>query len=127
MAANHWSENYIGRSYAEANCAQLAVQVQREVYDRIIQLPEPAKGLRAQTQQINDMQHVVAEPVVEPIDGDAIVMHCRGSLSHVGVFCLINNQRWVLHAMKNAGHAVLHRVCDLPSVGLGIEGYYRWR
>ena len=123
----HWAENYIGQPYAEANCAELAAQVQREVFNRDVKLPGAlAIGLRAQSKQIDDLQCVVASPVDKPVEGDAVLMKARGCLGHVGVFCRINNQDWVLHAMKNAGHAVLHRMTDLQNIGLSVEGYYRW-
>ena len=123
-----WALRYVGQSYAEANCAQFAVQIQREVFDRQVVLPAdlPA-GLRGQSRLINEKIEDFAERVESPIEGDAVLMVCRGTLSHVGVFCLINYQAHVVHAMRGAGQVTLHRVAELPRHGLKVEGYYRWR
>ena len=123
----HWSQNYIGQPYAEANCAQLATQVQLEVFGKTVQLPDDiAPQLRGQSRQIESMQALIAYPVEQAIEGDAVLMKCRGCLSHVGVYCEINNQPYVLHSMKNAAQTVMHRLADLTKVGLSFEGFYRW-
>ena len=124
----HWSAQYVGLTYDQADCAQLCVKVQKEVFNKDINLPtDRAGGLRGISQQITDLQADFAEPVPLPEEGDAVLMVGRGRLNHVGVCTFINNQLWVLHAMKNVGQTVLHRVPTLEGLGLVVEGYYRWK
>lgn len=125
----HWSDVYIGQPYrpGENDCAELAARVQREVFKRDIGLPtERACGLRGLTAQIADLQGDYATPVDQAVEGDAVLMRSRGRLAHIGVFCLINGEAWVLHAMKNAGQVCRHRVRELANMGLVVEGFYRW-
>ena len=124
----HWSAQYIGLPYAQTDCAQLCVKVQQEVFNRVIALPlDRAGGLRGISQQITDLQADFAEPVPMPEEGDAVLMVGRGRINHIGTATFINNQLWVLHAMKNVGQTVLHRITTLESLGLVVEGYYRWK
>jgi len=131
MPASHWSDVYLGEPYSpgDADCAALAVRVADEVFCRRITLPQHAQGLRASARQIDALAAAqeIAERVERPREGDAVLMRCRGTLSHVGVYCEPDGTPWVLHAMRNAGAVVRHRVIDLPGVGLTVEGYYRWR
>jgi len=124
----HWAETFVGIPYAENDCAQFAARVQREVFGKHITLPsQRAAGYRGQSAQLVNLRDDYATPTDDPIDGDAVLMVGRGYLNHIGVFARIDSEPWVLHAMRNAGHVVLHRVRDLPRYGLTLEGYYRWR
>lgn len=126
----HWSDRYLGRPYipGEFDCAALAMCVQWEVFGRTVRIPaEHATGIRAQSAQININAAVVADPIDKPSEGDAVLMKARGLLSHVGVYCVINGEPHVLHAMRNAGQVVRHRLRDLKLQGLTVEGFYAWR
>lgn len=129
----HWSAHYVGQPYEPGShdCAALAARVQREVFGRDITLPMPrAQGLRGQSQQIlahqADYARRVITPDEQPEEGDAVLMRGRGRLNHIGVYCLIDGAGYVLHAMRDAGSVCLHRLRDLPSLGLPVEGFYRW-
>lgn len=126
----HWSDAYIGREYIPGtmDCAVLAETVSREVFGRDVMLPgERAHGLRGLTAQIEALKDDLAEPVTAPEDGDAVLMIGRGSLDHIGVYCLIDGVPYVLHAMRNAGQVVRHRLRELGGLGLRVEGYYRFK
>jgi hypothetical protein len=124
---NHWSEQFVGLPYAQADCAALAERVQRQVFRRDISLPgDRAVGLRGLSGQIDALKADYAEKVETPRDGDAVLMIARARLQHVGVYCDIGGLPYVLHAVRNAGQTCLHRLCDLPRYGLTVEGYYRW-
>lgn len=126
--ASHWAVAYVGLPYASADCAQLAERVQREQFGRELALPtERAVGLRELSRQIDDWRHRLAEPTRAPAEGDAVLMLARGRLMHIGIYCLIEGQPHVLHAMRNAGQACLHLLRDLPRQGLTVEGFYRWK
>ncbi len=126
---SHWSDAYIGRPYVvdEFDCAALAAEVARDRFGVAVCLPQRAAGLRATSQQIDELQDDFAEPIDRPQEGCPVLMRCRGRLSHVGVYCEIGGEPWVLHAMKNAGHVVRHRLRDLARVNLDVVGYFRWK
>jgi hypothetical protein len=125
--AEHWSARYVGLPYAEADCAALAARVQHEVFGRAILLPyQREPGLRGMSAQIERLKADFAKRIEAPIDGDAVLMQSRGRLDHIGIYCIIENEPWVLHSARNAGQAVLHRLRDLGTQGLTLEGYYRW-
>ena len=128
----HWAESYIGRPYVlgESDCARLACDVRREVFG--LPVPEGADIERARSElgrfeQMSDGVAEYATPTATPHEGDVALICCRGRPSHVGVFCRVNDEDCVLHAMKNAGMVVLHRVRDLPRVNLQLEGFYSWK
>lgn len=128
----HWSEKYVGQPYVagSADCAHLLSRVRREVFD--LPVPDPIEVSRLSSRlgrvgQMADLIDIYGQETREPKEGDAVLMICAGRPSHVGVFCLIQNEPYVLHAMQNAGMVVLHRIRDLDRVFLKVEGYYRWK
>jgi hypothetical protein len=125
--AVHWSIKYVGKPYAEADCAELAVEVQHVEFGRCIGLPcERFGGPFALSDQISRHQGDYAERTESPQDGDAVLMRARGRLNHIGIYCDIGGQPWVLHAMRNAGQTCLHPLADLEKLNLQVEGFYRW-
>lgn len=131
----HWTERYIGEPYVETenDCAALAAKVANEVFGKQVTLPEHrADNPFGRTAQMRMGAVDLAERIEitfgeQPADGDVVLMIAAGRVSHVGVYALIDGMPWVLHAMKNAGMVVLHRMAALPYQGLEIEGYYRWK
>lgn len=124
---SHWSAKYIGLPYVMADCAQLCVKVQREIFNREIKLPVArATGSFGLSQQIEKLQDNYAQLINNPVEGDAVLMRGKGRLNHIGTLCIINNRHWVLHAAKNSGATVLHDINVLNNLGLEISGYYRW-
>jgi hypothetical protein len=123
----HWSEHYIGRRYrrGDADCVALAVSVQREQFGRAPLMPT-AERWGAARHHPHILAHDYGEPTTTPIDGDAVAMRC-GRGWHLGVYCEINGEVWVLHATSNVGAAHLSRLRDLSRQGLTVEGYYRWK
>lgn len=128
----HWSEPYIGEPYVkgEADCARLLCRVRREVFK--LPVPDQAEVDRAASRfgrlaQMEEGVEAFGREVDLPQDGDAVLMLCRGRPSHIGVFCLVDGERCVLHAVENLGMVVLHRLRDLPKCQLMIEGFYRWK
>lgn len=76
---------------------------------------------------MTDLVALYTKPVDDPKEGDVVLMLCRNRPSHVGVYCDVNGEPSVLHAMENAGMVVLHRIRDLPKVFLSVEGFYKWK
>ena len=128
----HWSESYIGQPYIvnTADCARLLTRVRREVFK--LPVPEETEVERFQSRlgrvgQLTDLVGIYGYPTDQPAEGDAVLMVCAGRLSHIGVFCIVNNEKCVLHAMENAGMVVLHRIRELDKYFLKVEGYYKWK
>lgn len=125
----HWTQQYIGMPYIEGeqDCGEFAARIQREVFRREVRLPtERAAGLRGKSRQIESLLDDYGLVTDAPVDGDAVLMK-GGSLWHIGVYALIGGIPYVLHAMKNAGQVVLHRLRDLENQGLKFEGFYKWK
>ena len=128
----HWSEAYIGRPYVlgESDCARLVCDVRREVFGLPVPTdaePGRAASLAGRFHQMTDGVAEYGERTASPQDGDSVLMLCRGRPSHIGVYCLVAGEPSVLHAMKNAGMVVLHRLRDLPRYNLHVEGFYQWK
>ncbi|HNC51256.1 MAG TPA: hypothetical protein PLO14_03305 [Accumulibacter sp.] len=127
----HWSDRFIGEPYVpgDADCLQLYCRVSNEVFGR--EIPSAAYVQRAVTalgraRQMADGVALFTAPTGHPIEGDAVLMQCRGRPSHIGAYCLVDGEPSVLHAMANAGMTVRHALRDLNRIGLAIEGFYRW-
>jgi hypothetical protein len=128
----HWSAAYIGQPYetGSADCARLLSQVRREVFH--LPVPEDIEVDRSASRlcRVGQMVDLVTEYGVAtdtPEEGDAVLMFCAGRPSHIGVFCIVDSDPCVLHAMENAGMTVLHKIRDLDRVLIRVEGYYAWK
>lgn len=124
----HWAESYVGIPYSECDCAQLCVRVQHQRFKKLLDIPliRPS-GLREISDMISNLQDDFATIVAVPEEGDAVLMIGRGRLNHIGIACYIKNQLYVLHAMRSAGMTVLHNIVVLNSIGIDVEGYYKWK
>lgn len=128
----HWSDNYIGEPYVtgDADCARLIAKVRKDVYK--LPVPNDVEVERAASRlgrvgQMSDLVDQYGERTDNPSEGDVVLMLCRARPSHVGVYCVVDNEPCVLHAMENAGMVVRHRLRDLPKVFLTVEGFYKWK
>lgn len=132
----HWAEQYVGMPYVVDvfECAEMAQLVNREVFGREIRLPpeRPHRGkggyerYLAMTKQLAAVTDDYGVCTDEPKEGDGVVLLARGRPSHIGIYCRIAGEAWVLHCMSSAGQAILTRIRELHLRGLSVEGYYRW-
>lgn len=127
----HWSETYIGKPYrlGDADCAALVCEVREQQFDGTV--PEFVLAMRENTrlkrvEQLETLSREAVTSTDNPKEGDVVLMLCRGRPSHVGVYCVVDNEQSVLHAMENAKMVVRHRIRDLVKFGLKVEGYYKW-
>lgn len=128
----HWSEKYIGLPYelGVLDCALLATTVRRNEFG--MEAPsdidvERSKSRLGRVAQMGDAVSEYGEKTDNPVEGDAVLMICRGRPSHVGIYCLIDGIPYVLHAMENAKMVVLHKISQLNRVFLSVEGFYKWK
>ena len=128
----HWSDTYIGEPYVtgDADCARLIARVRQEIYG--LPVPDDVEVDRAASRlgrvgQMSDLVDLYGQRTDDPDEGDVVLMLCRARPSHVGVYCVVDNEPCVLHAMENAGMVVRHRLRDLPKVFLTVEGFYKWK
>ena len=126
MGGTHWAARYVGLPYTEADCAALAARVLVEQFGKFtpVEAVDRAPSALGRARQVQAAAQAFVR-VERPEEGDLVVMHCRGRPSHVGVLARVGGVDHVLHALKNQGSACLHKVRDLPRLGLQVEGFYR--
>jgi hypothetical protein len=124
----HWSDRYLGLPYDEQafDCAALAERVRREVFGQDLHLPsERRPGPFGRSAQISQNIADCAVQTFTPADGDGVLLVCNGRLQHIGMYCVIAGEPWVVH--NQAGQGVTRRrVRELAKWGYRIEGYYQW-
>lgn len=128
----HWSEKYIGLPYVrgDADCARLCSSVRKQQFNK--PAPEDIEVDRAESRlgRVGQMSDLVAEYGVKtdnPSEGDVVLMMCRARPSHIGIYCIVDGEECVLHAMESAKMVVLHKIRDLHRVFLSVEGFYKWK
>jgi hypothetical protein len=127
-------DRFVGIPYGvrHMDCADLALLVQRELFRRDVLLagkrPRPLRG-DEQAQAIRAYTAQLADPVIDPCDGDAVLMRELGAATagHIGTYFFLNFTPYVLHTTALLGASVLHRLQDLSATGLKVEGFYRWK
>ena len=138
MAA-HWSDAYVGRPWVEGrfDCANMACAVQAEVFGRRLGIPTERDylglaglaKLRAMRGQLRSLKDDYADRIDEAAaqEGDGVLLIGRGKPDHIGILCLIDGARWVLHAAAGPLQVVRTRWRELGLYGYAIEGCYRWK
>jgi len=124
-------ERFCGIPYDEAkfDCADLVVHVQRHLFRREIVLPGARPHGTAGQAALGDLSKAYARRRNgAPQDGDLVLMFDHGQRrpGHAGTYFFLAYEGWVLHGNERNGCSVLHRVRELPEMGLRIEGYYEW-
>ncbi|UYK82319.1 peptidoglycan endopeptidase [Xanthomonas sacchari] len=110
------------------DCADLVIQVQRELFGREVRLPGfRPRGALGQA-RLGELSRAFARATAQPGDGDLVLMFDKGQTraGHVGVYVHLDHEGWVLHTTSALGYSWLHRVRELPDYGARIEGYYAW-
>ena len=129
--APHWAEAYIGRAYVEGehDCADFVVAVLRERFGRALALPVHAASVRGWDAQIVALKGEVALPTISPREGDGVLMAAaarrRSVGHHIGVWCAVAGEPYVLHCLKGVG-SIFHPLRELDRRALALEGVYRW-
>ena len=128
-------ERYLGIPYSPrtSDCADLVIRVQKELFGREVTFPgkrpRPLK-CEQQAELLDRYKSDIAFRVDSPQDGDCVLMYEVGKpvAGHVGVYFFIGYTPYLLHnAEWMPNGSCLHKVQDLSSIGLTVEGYYRWK
>lgn len=125
---------YVGRAYVpgQYDCADLAVDVQREVFGRAVALPSRRPGgCAGQRAAILSHRDALAVKVDVPFTGCVALFYevtDKGDHQyHVGTVCLHRGEVWVLHNSYALGGAHLHRFADMQGWGMKLDGWYAWK
>ena len=135
MAARTFSDvgRFVGLPYdvRHLDCADLVLLVQRELFGAVRALP--AKRPRplqpeAQALALAAATGQLAQRTELPQDGDLVLMYdgAQALPGHAGTWFFLDFEPWVLHCSNALGESRLHRMRDLPGLGLRVEGVYRW-
>ena len=129
--SSHWSDRSVGRPYVEGkfDCGDVAVRVQKDIFRRTILLPSDHGNDAAQRAAlIHERRAEFARPTAEleaRADGDPLLLIVRGREQHIGTYCVIDGEPWVLHSFQRIGsHRT--RLRHLAMFGCTIEGFYKW-
>lgn len=134
---SHWSDTYVGLPYIEGefDCAELTRVVQADVFGRVIDLPMSRlysgltglSKIAAMREQIGLCKDDYAARVAIPKEGDAVLLISRGRIDHIGIYCLIGGDAWVLHATTGPNQVIRTRLRELKLYGYEVEGFYAWK
>jgi len=128
-------DRFIGIPYCprRMDCADLVMQVQRELFGREVlfagKRPRPLESAE-QDAALHAYTAQLADPVTAPQDGDLVLMREPGAerAGHAGTYFFVDYAPHVLHtASWMQGGSTLHRLQDLSALGLTVEGFYRWK
>lgn len=123
----HWSDRYLGIPYAALNCAELVEKVQLEQFGRRIRFPKPERqNVFHYSAAIVSSSRDFAEPVEVPSDGCAVLLFARGRIAHVGLYCLIGRESFLLHADSRFGSSCRIPMSRVQAPLYRLEGYYAW-
>lgn len=123
----HWSDGYIGVPYRECNCAELVERVLREQLGRDLNFPRrESDNLFHQSALLTAHARDFARPIAAPADGCCVMFLVRGRMAHVGLYCLIGGQGYVLHADSAFGSSTRIAIRHMVPPRYRIEGFYEW-
>lgn len=123
-------ENYIGIPYSKANCADLAIMFQEKEfgkkYGEYVQ-PQCNSPFALSLAVKRNLMDFMEEKLSLPKHGCAVLLLCRGRLSHIGTYLHINNQDYVLHTSESFQSSILTLLKDLKKFNIQVEGFYQWK
>lgn len=125
----HWSRKYISIPHDKMNCAELVEHVLKDKFSLDFKFPQSQGSLFMESHQIKKEMFNFVDPVptTSPLEGDLVLMSGTRRLCHVGLYVEIKNVKYVLHTQKSFGCACLHKIADLSTYGLYLEGFYKWQ
>lgn len=123
-------QNYIGIPYEKANCADLAIMFQEnefgKKYGEYVK-PENKSPFGLSLAVKRNLMDFMEEKLPLPKHGCAVLLLCRGRLSHIGTYLRVNEQNYVLHTSESFKSSILTPMKDLKKFNIQIEGFYQWK
>ena len=129
QAARYTTRAYVPGRY---DCADLAVDVQRDLFGRNITLPCHPRRRAAQADAVAQQRDAVSTRVEvtageRPVTGCAVLMRASDGGWHIGtLFHDASGQPWVLHAHSSSLGVLLQPLNELAPLGLTVEEYRTW-
>ncbi|MFO6420153.1 hypothetical protein ACLBKS_08120 [Hylemonella sp. W303a] len=129
QAARYTTRSYVPGRY---DCADLAIDVQLELFGRRVTLPchprrraEQDKAVVTQRDAVSTRLNLAAGEQAET--GCAVLMRALDGSWHIGtLFHDASGQPWVLHAHSTALGVLLQPLPELAALGLTVEEYRTW-
>ena len=128
-APTHWSDDYLrrGLKYQAGvfECTGLVELIRREVFGHALALPTGSLVATERSTLIARHMTDFVVPTNDPQDGDGVLLMSRGRSQHIGLYCQIAGEGWVIHNLHH-WNVTRHRVRELRKWHMTIEGYYQW-
>jgi hypothetical protein len=128
-ASSHWSDEYLrrGLKYQAGvfECTGLVEMMRREVFGHALALPTGSLVATERSTLIARHMTDFVVPTNDPQDGDGVLLMSRGRSQHIGLYCQIAGEGWVIHNLHH-WNVTRHRVRELRKWHMTIEGYYQW-
>jgi len=120
------------------DCVDLVVQVQREVYGRLLDTPGAADrsaGVRGHARLLRESLVTYLEKTDDPQNGDVVLVWETTPFGkppynrrwHIGVFHRHYGEPWMLHAANAKAGTRLQRLDDVLRAGNHFEAYLAWK
>lgn len=122
-------EHYTRRRYnvGSFDCADLAIDVQREVFGREIQLPVHPRGKRSQAVAIARHADACTRVLSAPQTGCLALMQGLEGRWHIGtVVTDAAGTPWLLHAHSAELGVLLHPLAEVSELGLRVIEFREW-
>lgn len=122
-------QKYIGIPYKDMNCARLALDIQEKEFGKKYndyiepKNDSPFSFSLAVRRNLPDYMDKISLPK----HGCAVLMICRGRLSHIGTYLFIGNEGYILHTSESFQSSILTSIKDLKKYHIQIEGFYQWK
>lgn len=124
-------DRYIGIPFKTMNCADLALKVQKEVFNKKYDFdyikPSCDSPFAYSVAIKKNLFDFMESEIKEPYNGCAVLMKCRNRLNHIGTYYEYKKNRYVLHTSEAFGSSVIHKISDLKRLFIDIEGFYKWK
>lgn len=122
-------EHYTSRRYSVGSfdCADLAIDVQREVFGREIQLPTHPRGKRSQAVAISRHADACTRVLNAPKTGCVALMRGQEGRWHIGTVVMdAAGAPWVLHAHSAELGVLLQPLAEVSELGLSVVEFREW-
>lgn len=125
----HWSTPWLAKRWVEGEyeCVHFVAEVLDVQFGvDVAGVPAAPAGVRVRDATLREGLRERARPTDTPLDGDLVLMTMAGGVRmrayHLGIYVAAGGG-CVLHLDEDG--AFVHRIDELATQGLALEGYYR--